>query len=158
MKQKKVAVKDFDFKGFTKALLGFLGKELGEEVHPSYGIVTVAEPGGVPEYGPETGRANFQEELEAGKLLFFPFSSSNVDEPIPCADGKKRKLAEDSDFMMGEVDCVGFLVQLKAGAFYINSAMQAGGACPGPVPSVDIMDCDLFDAPMEKFIGKFIRG
>jgi len=156
MKQREVAIEKFNMDGFTKAILEFLGEEVSPEVHPSWAIVRVAAPGGIPEYGPEEGRSNFMEELEAGHLLFFSFSSSNMGEPIRCADGQYREIDEESDFCIGQTDCVGFLFQLKEGVLYINSAVDAGGACVAPPPSVDIQGCDVFDAGMEAFIDSFI--
>ena len=156
MKQKKVATNDFDLEGFTNAVLSFLGGEVSPDVHPSYAIVKVDAPGGVPEFGPEEGRSNFMEEFEARHLLFFPFSSSNVGEPVRCADGQSRELNDDSDFIIGDVDCVGFLFQLKEGVLYIDSAVHAGGACVAPPPSIDIENCNVFDAGMEAFIDRFI--
>ena len=156
MKQRKIAISDFDFEVFTKAMLNFLKKEVSQDVHPSYAIVKIDAPGGMPEFGPEDGRSNFLEELEVGHLLFFPFSSSNVGEPVQCADDQSREIDDDSDFIIGEVDCVGFLIQLKDNVLYIDSAIHAGGACPGPSPSVDIENCDVFEAGMETFIDRFI--
>ncbi|HQM51480.1 MAG TPA: hypothetical protein PLJ71_22610 [Candidatus Hydrogenedentes bacterium] len=157
MKQRQVAFDDFDMEGFTKAVLDFVGREMSQDVHPSYAIVKVAAPGGVPEFGPEEGRSHFLEELQSGHLLFFPFSSGNVGEPVLCADGQSRELEDDSDFVLGDVDCVGFLLQLRERDLYIDSAVHAGGACPGPVPSVDVENCGVFDAGMEAFLNRFIR-
>ena len=83
-------------------------KTFFKDVHPSSAIVKLTAPGGVPEFGPDNARTNFLEELEAGQLLFFPFSSSNFGEPVRCADDKSRELDDDSDFIIGDVDCSGF--------------------------------------------------
>lgn len=157
MKQKQVAFADFDLKSFINTTLIWLKTQVSDEVDPSYAIVKISASGDSPEFGPESGRSNFQEELENGQLLFFPFSSSNIGEPVECIDGKSREIDYESDFGMGDSDCVGFLIGLKKGILYINSAIHAGGCCPGPGPSVDIIDCDIFDNGMEKFINKFIR-
>lgn len=146
------------FDEFTREILAFLKTQVSEEVHPSFAIVKVDEPGHVPQYGPEEGHSNFLEELEAGWQVFFPFSSSNVGEPIECADGKARAIDDESDIGLGEVDCVGFLVKIENGSFVINSAIHAGGSCTFPPPSVDISDCNVFDVPMEAFLGSFITS
>ncbi len=156
MKRNTVAVENFDFDGFVKAVLKFLEPQVG--CHPSYAIVMVAGSGEAPEYGPEEGRTSFKFELGLGQCLFFPFSSSNMDEPIPCADGKTRKIAPNAKFRFGEVDCVGFLIGLNDGKFQIDSALHAGGACTWPPPSVDVMDCGVFDRAMASFIQRFIRA
>lgn len=155
MRQTNIDVDDFDLAGFAEEVLGFLGGQVSEEVHPSYAIVKVAAPGGFPQFGPGEGRSNFLEELESGHLLFFPFSSSYVDEPVPCADGQSRQLDEDTEPAIGDVDCVGFLLQLKQQRLIIDSAIHAGGGLPPP-PSVDIEYCGVFDAGMEAFISRFI--
>ena len=155
MKQKKITMDKFDLAGFTKVIVDFLD---GEGTNPSYSIMTVAAPGCVPEYGPDEGMPNFLQELEAGHLLFFPFSMSNVGDPVPCADGQSRQIDDDdnSDFCIGDIDCVGFLLQLKKGIFYIDSAVNAGGGCTWS-PSVDIQNCDVFDSGMEAFIDRFLQ-
>ena len=160
MKEKKVNLEKFDLQSFTSATLKFLTTQVSEEVDPSFAIVTVTAPGGIPEFGPEKGRSNFLEELKSGLLLFFPFSSSNVGDPIPCADGNSYEIDSDldSDFTLGDTDCVGFLLSLKDNTLHINSACHAGGCCVAPPPSVDIESCDIFDAPMEQFICKFIQS
>ena len=147
----------FQFDKFSKRILRYLRKQVSEEVDPSYAIVAVSEPGGVPRFGPEEGRENFLKELESGLKLFFPFSDSDIGEPIECADGRSRTIKENSDFRLGETSCVGFLIQLKDKKFIINSAINAGRGCPGGTESVDIAECDIFDAAMEKFIRQFVE-
>jgi len=155
MKEVIINKDKFKFNDFTASILEFL-KSWGMEVHPSYAIAMVEEPGDAPEYGPEEGRNNFLDELSAGNYLFFPFSTSNLDEPISCANGKAYKLDEESDFVIGDIDCVGFLIKLDNGNFIINSAVNAGGACMAPPPSVDITDCDIFDKPMKNYLNNFM--
>ena len=157
MKRITVPREEFDFAGFTRAILRFLQKNVPNWIPSSYGVARVEHPGGIPEDGPGTGPDDFIAELRTGSLLFFPFSASNVGEPIPCADGRSRKLPEDAEFVIGEVDCVGYLVKLTRSRFQIDSAIHAGGACPAPPPSVDVADCGIFDVPMENFVRKFVK-
>lgn len=161
--QKTISLNNFDFNGFTEAILEFLGGQISEEIHPSWAIVTVDEPRGTSEYGPEEGRSNFLDELQSGQRLFFPFSSSNVGEPVPCADGESRQVVYDeedetkNDFIMGDVDCVGFLFKLEDNKLCISLAIHAGGSCPGAGPAVKIeKDCGVFTAGMNSFIDKFV--
>jgi hypothetical protein len=147
----------FDFDGFSRKILTFNKSVMSKRVHSPFAVVTVDKPGGTPEWGPEKGRMTFLDDLQHGKLLFFPFTDTNVGDPIPCADGKKRSIDEGSDFAMGDVDCVGFLVGLSKSNYTIDAAIHAGGACPGPAPSVDVRNCGVFDEPMDAFIRRFIR-
>ena len=55
MKQREVAITDFDLKDFTKAVISFLGEEVSQHVHPSYAIVKITAPGGVPEFSLDVG-------------------------------------------------------------------------------------------------------
>jgi hypothetical protein len=57
---------------------------------------------------------------------------------------------------LGEIDCVGFLVGRQDGYYVIDSAIHAGGACPGPAPSVDAVPCGVFDAAMAAYVDRFV--
>lgn len=155
MKELSIPTSKFKFDKFTESILVFLSDVIDKKYHPSYVVMKMNNIDDKPKFGPVKGRANFQDELKSGKLLFFPFTSTNtVDFPIVCADGSNQELDDDSDFAMGDVDSVGYLFQLKDGKYIINSAIHAGG---GPMmPSVDITDCDIFESPMKKYIKKFI--
>ena len=156
MKKITINKNDFCFDEFAESIVDFLARQGCED--PSSSVARVSAPGGMPKCGPGEGRPDFLRELEEGGLLFFPFSGANMGEPIPCADGVDRLLDEGSGLFFGDIDCVGFLVELKGDDFVINSAVDAGGCCPGPPPSVDITtDCGVFDAPMEAFLQSFIR-
>jgi len=159
VKQIKIAIDKFDFEDFQKEVIGFLAGQVSPDVHPSWAVVGIDAPGDEPEYGPEEGRSSFLDELNAGRYLFFPFSSSNACGPIDCADGECREYedSEETEAIIGDVDCVGFLLKLKEGILYIDSAIHAGGSCPAPPPSVDISDCDIFEDGMKEFIRRFIR-
>jgi len=125
-------------------------EELGEE--------------GYAVYGPESGWSNFIEKLEDGKLLFFPFSDSYIEEPVKCADGKKHpsKFIEDKkdnyEIPIGESDCIGFSFLLKENNFIIQSSIHYGGYMyPHSPPHVKLHDCGIFKSPMQKFINTFIK-
>jgi hypothetical protein len=115
------------------------------------------------------------EMKEFGAVLFFPFSESNIGEPIKCADGNQYIVPADCeddcdntelecsecsrqherDFCMGDTDCVGYLVSLKEGIITIDSAMYYSGSCTFP-PSSDLKeDCYIFDQPMTEFLNRF---
>lgn len=155
MKEISVSNAEFDFPAFVQANLNFLSTMVVEGVHPSYPIVWVDRERGTVEYGPEGGRDCFIDELSDGKQLFFPFSGCNIGDPIECADGVARELDEDSDFIMGDVDCVGFLISLDSAQLSIRSAEHAGGTCQF-APTVQATDCDVFDAPMKVFARSFL--
>ncbi len=155
MKQIIVDRNNFDFDRFVQLTLDFNRTVLFPEFHPSVLIVKVNELGGKVKYGPDEGRSNFFEELIHGELLFFPFSSTNVDEVVTCADQVKREIPMDSKLSIGEMDCVGYLFELKVNNFVIDSSIHAGGMCGMP-PSVDIEYCDILDKPMATFIHQFI--
>ncbi len=100
---------------------------------------------------------------EEGKKVFFPFAYADVDGTLNCADGNTYRPAsghQDSpeELFVGLEDSVGYLVQVQDGTVTIDSAIHAGGGCPGPAPRVDLYpDCGVLDGPMENFIRGFIR-
>jgi hypothetical protein len=159
MEEKSITIDNFKLPQFIGSILEFLKTQVSKDFHPSWAIVSVSGPGEVPEYGPEDGNRDIESELiNENKILFFPFSSSNVGEPIPCADRKSYMIDEDSEFSLGYTDCAGYLFKYKGGSLIINSAVHAGGACIAPPPSVDIVeDCDVFELPMIEFLNKYIK-
>ena len=159
MKQLTVPISEFDLSTFIKDILKFNKTVVSKEVDPSYAIVVVSEIGGIPNYGPESGGRDIYSELvDEGKRLFLPFSSSNIGEPMPCADGNSYEIDEDSDFCMGDIDCVGYLVEKEGDNLLIQSAINAGGGCPVPPPSVELLeDCDVFEDGMREFLERYIN-
>ena len=154
MKELIVKKERFDFDSFTKATLEFLSMIISDKVHPSTAITRVESLDDIPEWGPEKGRSNFLNELTEGYFLFFPFTATNVGEPIDCANGKSYEIDDDTECNLSEVDTDGFLVKLEKGNFIINSAFQAGG---GQFPPYfEITDCGVFDKPMKRFVNKFV--
>lgn len=155
MKELVVANDSFQFNSFTDAILKFLPRVISHEIHPSSAITRVESLDDIPEWGPEKGRSNFLNELTEGYCLFFPFTATNVGEPIACANGKSYDIDEDTECNLSEADCDGFLVKLEKGNFVINSAFQAGGGHSSPY--IEITDCGVFDRPMKRFVNKFVK-
>ena len=62
------------------------------------------------------------------------FSENNIGEEINCANGELYEIDGNSDFnLIGDSE-----------GLIINSAVNYGGTCPGPFPSIDIeTDCDI---------------
>jgi hypothetical protein len=153
---------DFQFRGFSNSILKYLASRLPDDVHPSWAIMRVDHVSGNAENGPEEGWDNLLQILLEGDGLFFPFSGSNVGEPIVCADGRAYAIdedsdREDSDFSLSEVDCAGFLIRLQEDTFTIQSAVCFGGGHSGP-PFVEVRNCNNFDEPMTGFVSKFISA
>jgi len=155
MKELLLSTNQFQFEQFASDILKFLARRGYEDIDPSSAIARTKSLDDIPEFGSESGRDNFLEELNQGYYLFFPFSDSDVGEPIRCADGEEYEIDEESDFSLGEVACVGFLLKIEGDRIRINSAVHDCGGCPLP-PSVEIRHCDVFDSPMNDFIHRYI--
>ena len=159
MKYTNSEVDDFDFSGFIDTILKFNKTIISQDFDPTFAIVEVPEIGGVPIYGSENdGRDIYSELVNEGKRLFFPFSATNVGEPIPCADGNSYELDEENgELCMGVADSIGYLVEIENGKIVIHSAIHCGGACVAPPPSVDLLeDCEVFEEPMMEFLERFV--
>ena len=154
MKEIIVPIHKFDFKGFAAKSIEFAE----QYIDPDYAVAWVDEPGDIPEYVNDyENKDALLELLIEGKVLFIMFSDSNIGDSIACADSNEYVIDEDSDFCLGDTDCVGYLLQSKDSVLTINSAINASGACTAPPPSVDIEnDCDVFDKPLEDYIKKYI--
>ena len=161
MEQLNVPLKEFNLTRFINKIIDFNKTVISNEFDASYIIAEVPKVGGVPKYKTGSKDYNFKSKLiEEGKRLFFPFSATNVGEEIPCADGKTYEIDDEgeSDLCFGEADCIGYLVEIKDGKVIINTAVNYGGACVAPPASVEIQkECDIFEEPMRKFLGRFIR-
>ena len=163
MKEIRISLEYFYLETLLERTVHFLEEQVSTEVDPTYGIVWVQSLGNVPVFGPEDGWDVFSAVTQEGKKVFFPFAHADADGTFTCADGNTHGPAPDDEdsedeMFIGIEDSVGFLVQVKDGYVIINSATHAGGACPGPAPSVDLYpDCGLMDEPMEKFIRGFIK-
>lgn len=168
MKELKVTTNEFDLDQFIEEILNFT-ETMVWDVDPTFPIVWVEKQGSAAKFGPEEGGRDLEVELlEDRKILSFPFSSSNVGELIPCADGNEYELPdydecgeeeseEVGEFCLGDCDCVGYLIEYTNGELVINSAIHAGGGCMSP-PTVHVeADCNVFDGPMTEFIWRFVR-
>ena len=162
MEQLSIPINDFNLTGFIDEILNFNKAVISDEFDASYIIAEVPKIGGVPKYRAGSKDYNFKSKLvDEGKRLFFPFSATNVGEEIPCADGETYEIddEDESDLCFGEADCIGYLVEIKDGKVIINTAVNYGGACVAPPSSVELQkDCDVFEEPMRKFLGKFIKN
>jgi hypothetical protein len=106
------------------------------------------------------------ELINENKLLFFPFSGTNVGEPIPCADGNEYEISDGDDnedgeeeseagFTFGELDCVGYLARVNDGILVMNSALETTTMGWTDVYVFD--DCGVFEKPMVDFLKKFMK-
>lgn len=156
MKEIRLSFEKFMFNEFVEKMFEFAC----EIMESSYAVPWVYKVGDIPEYDEEKDERDYVTELkEEGKQLYFAFSNINIGDPINCADGKEYEIDEESRFCLGDTDTVGYLLKYHDGELIINSAVNAGGACVAPPPSIDLeKDCDVFDKPMEKFIKKFITA
>lgn len=155
MKEIIVPIEKFDFQRFEDKSIEFAKQVLDTD----YAVAWVEKSGDIPEYEINyLDRSSLLEALNQGKALFFMFTNTNTGDSINCVDGEGYEIDEESDFCLGDADCVGYLLQIKNGVLTINSAVNSGGACTFPPPSLDIeINCDVFDKPMEKFIKRFIN-
>ncbi len=167
MKEIRVGVGNFDLDTFIHETLNFVRTVLSDEFDPSYAVAWVEDH--EPDYGPETEARDLSAELlEDRKVLFFPFSGSNVGDPIPCANGEEYVLDdwgdlelygdEEENFDLSDTECAGYLIKVENREFVINSAVHGGsngvlGAYVNPVP-----DCGTLDGPMTEFVSHFIVG
>jgi hypothetical protein len=163
-----VPLDKFDFDGMVKKTLTFAKDSLAS---PYFAIPWTVGQKGAPHYGkdeeeeidfdniPEkTDRDLYNELTNEGKSLFFTFTASNVGEPIECADGKTYgNEDEDEELGIGEGDCYGFLLKSDNGMLKVFSASSFGGECMRGPEIETVEDCGIFEKPMEKFIGKFIK-
>ncbi len=159
IKELVVPAEKFHFDKFIAASLRFNKKIGSSEIHPSAYISKVASNGEAPEEAPETGWGGFNEDLKAGKALFFPFAGPNTGEKMDCADGKKLSVDDEVDeFTFGDSDVVGLFVTLQKGSYKINPAVYCmmGMTCNMP-GDITISDCGKFNAPMRAWAEKFIK-
>ena len=176
--EKKIPVSQFDLSAFIQAVTSYLQKRVAEGMDPLAAIPAVENGGRIPGWAEEQPGRNLLDELtKQGKMLFFPFSESNVGLPIFCADGQHYEFEEpdeadeevpdltDADWeeveaeeCMGETDAVGYMISLDETQknLHIRSGMLYGGGCMCP-PSAEAVEKipSIFVEPMEAFISKF---
>ena len=98
MQEVKIALEEFDLKGFISQLLDFVTRKGNSELHPTRYTYWVNEVGDVPQEWPDDFVPDLEKELVLnGKLIFLTFSMSNVGRPIPCADGNSYLLNDDEE-------------------------------------------------------------
>lgn len=164
MKEIRIPLEQFDLDAFLARSVEFLGGQASTEVDPTYLMVRVESPGDVPVFGPEDGWDVLSALKLESKMVFFPFAFADADGTLTCADGNTYgPVSDDKDpedeLFIGIEDSVGFLVQAEDNEVIINSAIHAGGACPGPLPSVDLCgDCQVLEGPMMRFIEGFVQS
>ena len=153
MKELRIPMDRFDFDRF----LSEFRAHAEQVINPDYALAYIDDSGDVPEYVGFMDRVEIIELLEDNKLVFIFFSETNLGEPVACIDGMSYEVNEELNFIMGENDCVGFLFQKEGNHLIIHSAMNTGGACVSPPPSVFIeADCSIFDPPMEQYLQRFV--
>ena len=164
MRQIHIPLEYFDIEAFLNETIDYLKKQVSPEVDPTYGIVWVESPGDVPVYGPENGRDVAAAIKEERKMVFFPFAYADQDGLFVCSDGNSYKATDDEEdsehgIRIGLEDSLGFLIKIEGDRVVINSAIHAGGVCPGPLASVDLCgDCGALEEPMTKFVERFVRA
>ncbi len=167
MRELRVPVNRFDLESFIDEIFNFLKTVLDEDTDPSYAVAWLREDNGEPDYGPENESRDHREELlEDRKILFFPFSTSNVDQLITCADGEEYELVglyeadpdeEYEEFQLGDTDVLGYLIKVENREFVINSAVHGGGdSRRGPYIRI-VQDCDHLDEPLHDFVIHYIQ-
>lgn len=162
MTEIRIRLEHCALEAFLARTVEFLREWTSLEADPTYGIVWVQSIGEVPVFGPESGWDVLHALKEEGKMVFFSFALKDDDGTLTCANGNNCGPAseeEDSEGIMliGLEDSIGFLVQIKDTTFIINSAIHAGGGCPGPLPSVEpCVDCRGLEEPITKFIESFV--
>jgi hypothetical protein len=115
-------------------------------------------------FGPESGWDVLAALKNDGKMVFFPFTHADEDGLLVCTDGNSYKATDDEEdsehgIRIGLEDSLGFLIKIEGGRVVVNSAIHAGGVCPGPLASVDLCgDCGALEEPMTKFVERFVRA
>ena len=156
MIEKQISINDFKLQEFINRTLEFNKKVMGEGPNPSFSIVWTND--NLPEVHYENeniARNNFVEQLNEGKTLFFPFSSSNVNDEVFCANNKTIEIPEqDNAYLIGDVDCFGFTIKQQNRELVITSAIHYGGSCSNP-DSIESSDCDIFENDMILYLERF---
>lgn len=149
----KVSIKGFNYEKFEKTILEF--EKTVTNVHPTYAVVWMEKNSKKVNFGPEEGRDELYKELQEGKQLFFPFSSSNVDGEFYAANNKTY-LADGENELIGDVDCFGYLISFKDDVLDISTAIHYGGGC-GFCPNIDEHSCGELGKDMRLFLNKFLH-
>ena len=159
MKETRIPMDYSHLDDFLNKTMDYVKTVVSPEVDPTCGIVRGESPGDVPVCGQETGWDVIGALKEEGNTVFFPFAYADHDGFLRRVDGNAYGPAshhEESEgtIMIGKADNVGYLVKVEGGRMVVNSAIHAGGGCPGPLPPVDYCKHRQFlDEPMVRFTG-----
>jgi len=158
MIEKQISITEFKLQEFINKTLEFNKTVMGEGPNPSFAIVWTNGNSLEVHYEDENiARNNFIEQLNEGKTLFFPYSSSNVDNEVFCANNKTVEIPEqDTAYLIGDVDCFGFSVKQQNDELVISSAIHYGGSCGRP-DSIQNSDCDIFENDMIAYLVSFYK-
>ena len=155
MLKNQLTLSNFSFPIFTKTILTFLETQVSSDIHPSWAIVWLSTDSDKVNFGLEKGRSNFLEQLQKGHKLFFPFSSSCVEE-LYFASGQTIECKEDSSFnLLSNIDSLGFLVSLDKDIYTIEHAIHYGGCFPHP-NNIEVLNNNPFIKEMDTFLSTFI--
>ena len=150
----QIKLLEFNFSQFTKSILHFLETQVSSDIHPSWAIVWKVVNDKKIYYGSEDGRANFLEQLQEGKQLFFPFSSSCIEE-LHLANGNSYECEDDSiSDLLSDIDSLGFLISLNNDLLTIEKAIHYGGCFPHP-NNIEVIESSPFDKEMDVFLSAF---
>lgn len=146
----------FNFAGFADKSISLAQKF----IVGGFEVLKTDMPGGVPEEFEHCTKLDvLMNEINAGKALFFMFGFNSTADSVACADGKTYPIDEDDDFIFGEEESLGYLLQMSGEVLIINSAVHCSGGCPVPQPSIDVItDCGAYDKPLTTFVNKFINA
>ena len=155
MQKKQIEKAKFNLTHFSNSILTFLETQVSSDIHPSWAIVWLSRDSDKVSFGPEEGRSNFLEQLQEGNKLFFPFSSSCVEE-LYFASGQTIECKEkNKSNLLSDIDSLGFLVSLDKDTYTIEQAIHYGGCFPHP-NNIEVHNTSPFSIKMDTFLSDFI--
>lgn len=187
MQEVKIALEEFDLKGFISQLLDFVTRKGNSELHPTRYTYWVNKVGDVPQEWPDDFVPDLEKELVLnGKLIFLTFSMSNGGRPIPCADGHSYMLNDDEEKWEEDDDESEWADENGGEETDSRENRQESSLNPGeadvvgfllrqrdgtltinsavhsfawpPPPMLEtVEDCEVFDVPMYQFVRRFMK-
>ena len=95
------------------------------------------------------------EILDKALSFFLTFSNVGVNQDeVHCADGKSYELVGSDEYLIGDVDTVGFLISVKEEDIKIDFVINYGGSC-GCSPDITPGNCGVFEKPMLEFVNNY---